>query len=222
MENQKKKLKNGKSIRVTFSTLKTKPAELDYAETALYGKEIWFLYKFFYPWLDSLCPNLDLSAARRVALAIATLADCDARCVQNFIEYRTIDCDPSKDVAWKTERNIYPRPEPYLPALITAGEIAEVVPHAYTRLCMITPDRPPYKVRWSKWFPHRADFEYPNVYGKPLNMNHIFDAKHHECMDKIIYVFSTVRDVLPESHDWWCFKKFIYNGEEYGWTPEGE
>lgn len=72
------------------------------------GKEICFLNYYFYPWLDKTFPDLDVSKVRRVAMAIATLANCDAKAVEQMIQLRNISVKEGEDNAWKAENNIYP------------------------------------------------------------------------------------------------------------------
>lgn len=82
------------------------PRTITEEEKALRGKEICFLFYYLWVWMDEF--EIDKMHIRRTAIALATLSGCDAKPLEEMMELKFISVDPTEDVQWKTEHNIYP------------------------------------------------------------------------------------------------------------------
>ena len=163
------------------------------------GKEICFCKHYFYPWLDKVFPDLDLTWCRRVALSIATLAKCDPKAVTDIIEAKFISTDPKKDLRWKTEHNIYPR---------------DIHKHEET-ICMHTAQCPTVKTTrinllnlYTKWKEYDNYINDPVVKyrGKEVDCSPVFRKEHWEAMEAIMLLLDHTVTITPIS-GWWNYQE---------------
>ena len=162
------------------------------------GKEICFLNYYFYPWLDKAYPNIDVATTRRVAMAIATLAKCSAKAVEEMIQLKNISIKDTEDIKWKTEHNIYPH-------RITFKEKA---------YCIYGAECPVSKYRRNQYLgilrrldlQHTLPYEEPTYRGEPYYWGPILHEEHWDAIERIMIMMDAVLTVFP-TEGWWTYDK---------------
>lgn len=163
-------------------------------EKILRGKEICFLEYYFYPWLEKTYGKIDMSRARRIAMAVATLCDCEAWAVEELIQAKDIDEHENKDIRWKTEHNLYPRKAKYWEKQHCMSRAkCPVSIYMCRKMTKASTDL-------KKWY-HNVQEE-PMYRGKPLDVRPLFKEEHHDAMEKIMRCFGYFFEQMPTYGAW--------------------
>lgn len=163
------------------------------------GKEICFLYYYFYPFLDKQFPDLNVANIRRVSMAIATLADCSAKAVEEMIQLRSISFKEKEDILWKTEHNIYPHRTTWHEKTYCMNH-AECPKSHYRRKVFLGLAT---KTQQEKDFMSKE----PEYRGERYYYGPVLHEEHWEAIEKIMIMMDKLLTTFP-SCNWWNYNIF--------------
>lgn len=189
----------------TLPTIKEMPKGRVTPENAAQrGREIVFLKYYLWKWMDSW--EINYGTQRRLAIALATLAGCPAKPVEEMMELKNISWKPTEDIRWKTEHNIYPH------YITKAEEVyclykAMVPATIYSQMKMLDMD----KNRGHQHFAMRQ--QEPLWYSKPYYYGTVLHEEHWEAIEKIMYFVTKIIESTP-ANNWWRFDGEFYKQME--------
>lgn len=170
--------------------------------TKIRGKEICFLEYYFYPFIDKMYPELNISNIRRTAMAIATLAECSAKAVEEMIQLRNISIKEKEDIVWKTEHNIYPHRTTWHEKVYCMN-IAECPASHYRRRVFTGVITHLDKER--EFMASEPKYRGENYYWGP-----VLHEEHWEAIDKIMIMMDKLLTTFPREN-WWNYTEVLNN-----------
>lgn len=158
------------------------------------GKEICFLEYYFYPFLDKQFPELNISTTRRIAIALATLCDTDAKAIEEMMQLRYISYKENKDIQWKTEHNIYPHKTTWHEKVYCMEAAKCPVSRKQRRIFLKTLKRLEIERTFLS--------EEPKFRGKSYYYGPVLHPEHWDAIERIMLLFDRMSTTLPVFNYW--------------------